>query len=291
MSEVSIGYNWGETIFYMSNLSQTTGNMKSVGFSCPPRIDPESSRGAEKTLPLEDSIKNSHNCNKPSIKWNRFHNKVTGQWSYAPAGRYANFQNSIKKIKQFVAYNFQKTYCAHVSLTIADPLDQADYSKSLHRVQQFIARRLSRSNTQFKSIAVKENQERGVLHFHMLCFYDKPYMFPDRDDIAESWGLGFVKITAPKGLNKVGKIINYISKYLGKGYEYTSLDVRKSFSASQIKQIYKLSKDRLKTVIETYGKEQADKFKCTYRKVYDGEQLVLEFLTNWVYWGKVYEPF
>jgi hypothetical protein len=238
----------------------------------------------------EGLIKNSHNCNKPLL-FNRFHNKRTGQWCYVPAGRYANFQNSIKKIKQFVQYNFTRAYCAHVSLTIADPLDQEDYSKSLHRVQQYIARRLSRSGTQFKAIAVKENQSRGVLHFHMLCFYDKAYQFPSAPDIERSWRLGGVHITAPKGLHKVGKIINYIAKYIGKGYEYSSLDYRKSFSASQIKQIYKLSRDRLATVLQTYGRDLAEGFKCTYRRVMDGGNCVLEFMTDWVYWGKALEPF
>lgn len=277
----------------MESISHTLVNVKSEGFSCSLRIGLEPSQGAEKTLPLDNSIKNSHNCNRNTSRlvFNRFRNPVTGQWSYAPAGRYGNFLNSIKKIRQFIHYNFKKVYVSHVSLTIASPDDQADYSKSLHRVQQFISRRLSRSDTQFKTIAVKEEQSRGVLHFHMLCFYDKPYMFPDSSDIAASWGLGFVKITAPKGLNKVNRIVNYVSKYIGKGYGFASLSFRKSFSASQVKQIYKLSKDRLRTVIEKYGVDLANDFKCTYRKVYFYDKLIEEFDTDWVYWGKAYEPF
>jgi hypothetical protein len=67
---------------------------------------------------------------------------------------------------------------------------------------------------------------------------------------------------------KVQRIANYIGKYIGKGYEYEALDFRKSFSASQIKQIYKMTPKRLEAVITRYGKEVAESLKCTYRKIF-----------------------
>ncbi len=68
---------------------------------------------------------------------------------------------------------------------------------------------------------------------------------------------------------KMQAIANYIGKHVGKGYEYEALDYKKSFSASQIKQIYKLSSDRLAAVMKLFGKQRAEELKCTYRKVFE----------------------
>ena len=111
--------------------------------------------------------------------------------------------------------------------------------------------------------------------------------------------MGFVKITPLKIRFKLNRIANYIGKYIGKGYEYEALDVRKSFTASQIKQIYKLNTKRLDIVMRKYGKEKADALKCTYRKVFecvsgrDGivRNLLLEFDSQWHFVGVVGEPF
>ena len=123
-------------------------------------------------------------------------------------------------------------------------------------------------------------------------------MFPDGEDIRKSWGLGGVKITSPKIRLKVNKIISYIGKYIGKGYEFGQLDVKKSFTASQIKQIYKLAPDRLEKVWAKFGKVVSECFKCTYTKVYgtlkqvpDYRYLVMEFESNWIYQGIEDEPF
>ena len=110
-------------------------------------------------------------------------------------------------------------------------------------------------------MAVKEPQKRGAIHYHVLCVYSKPFVFPSSDEIAASWKLGFVKITAPKIRLRLHSIAGYLGKYIGKGYEYETLELKKSFSASQIKQIYKLAPKRLAEVIVKYGKENAETFK------------------------------
>ena len=93
-----------------------------------------------------------------------------------------------------------------------------------------------------------------AVHYHVLCIYSKPYVFPRAEEIAKSWRLGGVKITAPRIRVELNKIINYIGKYIGKGYEYEALNFKKSFTASQIKQIYKLTPKRLSFVMSKYGK-------------------------------------
>jgi hypothetical protein len=234
-----------------------------------------------------------------------FKNKETGQVLYMPSGRYGNFLNSIKKLVNYVRYNMPIYYVVHLGITLEKAAEEVHW-KNLHRVMQFIDRRLKRAGSDFKYIAVKEIQQERLkkygekaVHYHILCVYSKPYVFPSAGEIGKSWGLGSVKITAPKIRMKIWKIVNYIGKYIGKGYEYEALDYRKSFTASQIKQIYKLAPKRLTEVIVKYGKEKTETFKCTYRKVYEmfdngfriAKRLIEEFPSEWSYEGVVYEPF
>ena len=247
----------------------------------------------------------------------RFRHKETGKVWQAPTGRYGNFISSVKKIVNYVRYNYPKYYVVHLILTVAENISDVSCDH-LHRVDTFIQQRLKRAGAEGKRIAVKEFQERGAIHFHILYIYNKAYVFPDSEDIAKSWKLGFIKITAPKIRMRLWKIVGYIGKYIGKGYEYGSLNLKKSFTASQIKQIYKLRDDRLFEVIRRFGKEKAETLKCTYRKVYeciyekvrepvfdeDGfldrfigvlrcikKELVMEFPSEWVYEGVYSEPF
>ena len=227
-----------------------------------------------------------------------FKNKNTGQVVYAEAGRFGNFKNSIKKLVSYIRYNVPRYYIAHVTLTVAENRPEIDF-KDVHRVLQFIAQRLKRAGSDFKYVAVKELQDRGAIHYHVLCVYSKPYIFPSSNEIASSWKLGFVKITAPKLRMKLNTIVGYIGKYIGKGYEYESLNTKKSFTASQIRQIYKLTAQRLDTVLLKYGKDRAEGFKCTYRKVYEiidngfreVKRLIEVFPSDWSYEGEYCEPF
>jgi hypothetical protein len=127
----------------------------------------------------------------------------------------------------------------------------------------------------------------------------------------------FVKITAPKIRLRLHSIAGYLGKYIGKGYEYETLELKKSFSASQVKQIYRLSPKRLAEVIGKFGKKRAESFVCTYRKVYEltcrklkeyvidnegfldirervesiKKELVIEFPSEWDYKGMYDSPF
>ena len=199
-----------------------------------------------------------------ALSFRQFRHKVTGQVFMIPAGRW----NAIKKIVNYIYYNYRKYYIVHLTLTVAENTSDVDY-KHLHRVDTLIKQRLKRAGAECKHIAVKERQERGAVHYHVLYIYSKPYVFPSVQDIEKSWGLGFVKISAPKIRMRLQKIVNYIGKYIGKGYDYEALDFKKSFSASQIKQIYKLTPDRLGHIMSKFGKERAEKFICTYRKVFE----------------------
>jgi hypothetical protein len=217
-----------------------------------------------------------------------------------PAGRYGNFLNSVKKLVNYVRYNIQRYYIVHLTLTVAENVPDVDF-RHLHRVTQFISQRLKRAGSDFKYIAVKELQERGAIHYHVLCVYSKPRVFPSSNEIRSSWGLGFVKITAPKLRIKLSDIVRYIGKYIGKGYEYEALEVKKSFTSSQIKQIYKLSPGRLADIVNRFGKKVCEILSCTYRRVFTKmvdedtgrtETVTLfTFASDWKYVGEYGEPF
>jgi hypothetical protein len=239
------------------------------------------------------------------LKFRRFRRKESGELCYVPAGRYGNFLNSVKKMVNYVRYNIPKYYVLHLSLTLRMASSEIDFNH-FHRVIQFIDTRLKRAGSDFKYIAVKEIQQERfekygeeAVHYHVLCVYSKPYVFPHAEEIAKSWNLGNVKITAPKIRIKFKRIVSYIGKYIGKGYEYETLNSKKSFTASQIRQIYKLSRERLEAVMSSYGKVKAETFKCTYRKVYDVfnngfrlvKRLVEEFPSEWSFEGVYDEPF
>ncbi|MFZ5908298.1 MAG: rolling circle replication-associated protein [Nitrospirota bacterium] len=241
-----------------------------------------------------------------ALGYKKFRNMVTGQVCHIEAGRQGNFKTALKKLVNYIRYNIPRYYIVHLTLTVAENVPEID-SEHLHRVLQFIAQRLKRKESDFKYVAVKEMQERGAIHYHALCVYSKPFVFPTSDEIRRSWGLGFVKLTAPKLRLKIGKIANYIGKYIGKGYEYGALDIKKSFTASQIKQIYKLSPSRLAEVVKRFGKKMAEQFACTYRKVFlvgyelsniagvetkrPFRDLIMEFPSEWAYEGACSEPF
>lgn len=227
------------------------------------------------------------------LSYRVFKHVGTGNLTYMPAGRVGRFYNSVRKILQFVKYNWDRFYVAHVTMTVAIARE-GTFSEELNRALNFIRKRITREGEELHYVAVKEIQyerlrKRGerVIHYHVLCFYSKAYIFPAAEEIQESWGLGNVKITAPKLRNKVNSVVGYLSKYMGKGFEFESLEVKKGFSASQVPQIYKLSPGRLKQVVNKVGVYPANSLKCTFTRVWMSAIEGLrekKFLFDW--WGE-----
>ncbi|MBF0556389.1 MAG: hypothetical protein HQK96_17870 [Nitrospirae bacterium] len=233
----------------------------------------------------------------------KFKNKQTGEEARIPAGRYGNFHMAIRKLENYIEFNMTTPFVVHLVLTVAENVSEVHYD-NVHRVMSFIRQRLKRVGSDFKYVCVPELQGRGSIHYHAVCVYSKPWVFPGTEDIQKSWGLGFVKVTNPKLTSrrfkiKASKIISYIGKYIGKGYEWEALDAKKSFTASQIPQIYKLPYKRLKAVMEKFGKARAKKFTCTFTKVFEkiemaplrGKVCVMDFVSAWEFIGNEEEPF
>jgi hypothetical protein len=207
-----------------------------------------------------------------AVFYKTFKNKQTGEEARIPAGRYGNFHMAVKKLVRYVEYNMLTPFVVHLVLTVAENVSDVHYD-NVHRVMSFVRQRLKRVGSDFKYVCVSELQDRGAIHYHAVCVYSKPWVFPSTADIQKSWGLGFVKVTNPKLTSKrfkikANRIISYIGKYIGKGYEWEALDAKKSFTASQIPQMYKLSPKKIDEVIEKFGKQLAEKYKYTYTSVY-----------------------
>lgn len=93
-----------------------------------------------------------------------------------------------------------------LTLTFAENMQ--DYKKGRYEFDKFI----KRLKTQFENvqyIAVPEFQERGAIHFHLLC--NLPYV--DVNALADIWGNGFIKINKIDNIDDVGA---YITKYMSK---------------------------------------------------------------------------
>lgn len=119
---------------------------------------------------------------------------------------------SKQRLKMIAQANFGKGD-KFVTLTFNDQngFDLKNLSEANNRYQLFI-RRLSRKVKKLKYIGVPEYQERGSVHYHVLC--NLPYM--KKSKLAELWTHGFVKVNR---INDSGHVVNYISKYLTKHIE------------------------------------------------------------------------
>jgi len=228
-------------------------------------------------------------------RFSRFRNKVTGETIDILQGRAAHFKNACHKLSMYVRYNFKNPYIYHLTLTVAENLssiDMAHYNRTL----TYIRTKINRAGGSVKYIGVKEWQDRGAIHFHILFIVDKPYLFPDVNDIAVVWSLGFAKVTYPKVRMSLEKIMGYMGKYMGKGFEYGENGERKAFTASQIKGIYKLSEKKMVKLLKYYTLEFIQDLKCSYRRVWRQvgwrrREYLVEFQSDWEFVGVEYVPF
>lgn len=107
-------------------------------------------------------------------------------------------------------------------------------------------------------------------------------------------------MTLPDVKSKLSSVALSASKFTFSCLTPFLFDFKKSFSASQIKQIYKLTPQRLAVTMAQFGKGKAKELKCTFRKVYeivkfppfrDFKHLLIEFPSEWYYEGVCLEPF
>lgn len=117
-----------------------------------------------------------------------------------------------------------------LTLTFAE--NQTDIKQARYEFEKFIKRLQTYSKKKFgksyqiKYICVIEFQERGAVHFHLLC--NLPYIAAEQ--LAEIWGNGFIKIERIDEIDNVGA---YITKYMTKDNIDERLKGKKCYTMSK----------------------------------------------------------
>lgn len=110
-----------------------------------------------------------------------------------------------------------------LTLTFAKNVTDLNYANK--EFDKF-CKRVKYSYEDFQYIKVVEFQERGAIHFHVLC--NLPYV--DVNRLAENWGHGFIKLNKIDNIDDVGA---YVTKYMTKESVDKRLSERKCYSMSK----------------------------------------------------------
>lgn len=139
---------------------------------------------------------------------------------------YANTQKARREaVRNLTTANFDST-SKFVTLTFGNvDFDFTDVKACNRAFKRFIMR-LKYRYPDLQYLAVIEFQERGAVHYHMIC--NLPFV--KKSDLARIWGYGFVKINA---IDKVDNVGAYISKYMAKDLDDTRLQGLKAYQYSR----------------------------------------------------------
>lgn len=134
-----------------------------------------------------------------------------------------------------------------VTLTFADNITDLDIA---HKEFDKFMKRLKRRYGGFKYAAVVEFQKRGAVHYHFVS--DLPYI--PKDELAEIWRNGFVRINNIAHVDNVGA---YISKYMTKAEPDIRLRQRKNyFTSKNLDRPVIIRGDLADPLVEMWGLEQ-----------------------------------
>lgn len=150
-----------------------------------------------------------------------------------------SLRRTRKRIQDLLNANLDdKSYM--VTLTFAENLQ--DYEKANARFNYFIRQK----NKDIKYLAVKEHQQRGAIHYHLIVFDI------DEDDLEKmlsSWNYGFKHYKHIK--NKYSySIANYLTNYMTKEKNQLVASNKKVFSNSRnLKRPLVISSDIINEVV------------------------------------------
>lgn len=128
------------------------------------------------------------------------------------------------EIRRLVNSNPQLT--KFLTLTFAENI--TDLKDANYVFNQFV-KRISYRYSDFEYLAVPEFQQRGAVHYHLLC--NLPFI--ETEALAQMWGQGFIKINR---LNNVTNIGAYVCKYLSKDmFDERTFGKKKFFRSQALK--------------------------------------------------------
>jgi hypothetical protein len=133
-----------------------------------------------------------------------------------------SLKRSKNRIRRLINSNFD-IFDKFITLTFADNEKNLDYCN--YEFKKFI-QRLKYIYTDLEYIVVVEFQERGAVHYHMLCNLG----YVRNKTLQNIWKNGFVKINR---IDRVDNIGAYVVKYLQKDLNDNRLKGRKCYFKSK----------------------------------------------------------
>lgn len=110
-------------------------------------------------------------------------------------------------IRDIIEHNIT-TQSVFITLTYAENMQ--DYKQALKDYKVFSVL-MNRYYQDFKYICIKELQERGAIHFHLIWFNAQDI---SQERLSKIWKNGFVHIKEITDISNLGRISSYMSKYL-----------------------------------------------------------------------------
>lgn len=189
-------------------------------------------------------------------------------------------QRARQRLRRLVNANLDLT--KFVTLTFKE--NQTELKQANKAFKDFILRlkyycKTELSFTQLKYVCVVEFQQRGAVHYHLLC--NLPYINSNR--LNEIWSHGFVKISRIDNVDNVGA---YITKYMSKdAMDARLIGNRSYFTSFNLEQPYVIynpdviAELRKVTAIRKYTTEfvTAELGKITYTQIMCEKSLSIFF--------------
>lgn len=129
----------------------------------------------------------------------------------------------MRDIRNLANTNFEQDKSKFITLTFRENLTDVEVAN--HELKKFIMK-LKRRHDDFKYLWVIEFQERGAVHYHMIC--NLPFV--QKAELEKLWTNGFVKINRINNVDNVGA---YVTSYMSKDIDDARLQTKKAFGYSQ----------------------------------------------------------
>lgn len=160
-----------------------------------------------------------------------------------------------------------------VTLTFAENL--TDIKKANQSFKTFIQRLnyylKKNKKPKLKYIAVIEFQERGAIHYHLLC--NAPYI--NNSTLNEIWGNGFVRINKIDNIDNVGA---YVTKYMNKDLADERLQGQKCYLVSKYldKSIKITDENTISNLVANFDIKR--EYKTNYTTEYNGDVVYTQYV-------------
>ena len=181
-----------------------------------------------------------------------------------------------EKVLQRARSRVRRLACANpqlnkfFTLTFADNITDLKYANNqfcnfIKRLNRYLTK-MHKDKVQY--IAVVEFQERGAVHYHLLC--NLPYISANK--LQEIWKNGFVKINKIDDVDNVGA---YVTKYMSKDNADERLIGNRCYFTSQgLQEPITIEDNEIETTIEhLLLSGDIELQKGPYKKTFDNEQL------------------